>query len=207
MANYKKPATETAPPPNATAKAAAPGPPTAQAPVPAAAKAPVKAAEKKPVKKAATKATEKKATKKTVGRKPAAEKKTAAATAKKPAAKKAATPKVRYEDVFAMAKSRVKTNKGSASKIKKKVAATFEILEAGKEKDFYILIDGGKVTLQKYRYDAATIWIKGTAENIGAVMDNKVKFSDAVAAGSVEIFGTADPESAKDIVLFVAAIF
>jgi hypothetical protein len=204
MANLKKPIAESAPAPTASASAPSVAAAGTSAPAP-------KPTVKKPVKKTAPKASEKKPVKKTAAKKPVAAKKTVASaagkTAGKTVSKKAALPKVRFEDVFALAKSRAKASKANAGKVGKKIAATFQILEGEKEQDFYILIDGGKITLQKYRYDSATIWIKGTAEGLGAVLDNKVKFSDAVSKGTVQIFGTSDPESAKDVVLFVAAIF
>ena len=144
------------------------------------------------------------------GRKPAAAKAAVPATAeakksgRKPAASKADS--VKFKDVVAKAKALAKAKKGSISKISGKIAATFEVLSGDSQKDFYIVIENGKAAVEPYRYDEADIWLKGSPESIAAVMDNKIKFIDAVSSGTIQIFGK-DAESAQAVVLFVAAIF
>ncbi|MCL2055092.1 MAG: SCP2 sterol-binding domain-containing protein [Oscillospiraceae bacterium] len=160
-------------------------------------------------------ATEKPAVKKPIAEKPIVKKPVAEKTAEekpvaeKPVAKKSVKKPVEknigYDDVFAVAKSSVKAKKDSVAKISDKIAATFEVMEGGSQRDFYILIESGKASVQKHRYDEADIWIKGAAGKIAEVMEGKVKLTDALSSGDVEIYGKGG-ESAKYVVLFTEAL-
>lgn len=155
-----------------------------------------KPVEKKPIEKkpAEKKATEKKPVDKKTAVTPVTEKKT---TAKKPAAPK--NKPLSLDDI--VAKGRVKANSGDTSKVTKRIAATFSV-NGMIDGDFYMLIDTGMVSVEPYKYDDADLWIKGSADDITAIFDNKLKFIDAVSSGKVEIWGEA-----KDAVIFSAAIF
>ncbi len=184
------------------AETAAAAPKAEKAPKKAAAPKAAKAEAKKP---AAPKA-EKAAKAPAKASKTAAAKETAPKAAAKTAEKKAPAkrgPKVKeitLGDVVAVV--RTKANAANTTKVTKKIACTVN-LNGNVQGDFYIMLDAGDViAVEPYKYEDADISLWGTAEDMIAVMTNKLKLIDAISTGKIGLWGNAEKA-----VIFVDAIF
>ena len=162
---------------------------------------------KEPAKKTTAKKTAEKKTaeKKTTEKKAAktaakSTKSTKTADKKTPAKKSPKAKQTTLDDVVALAKT--KANSANTTKVTKKIACTINVSGAV-QGDFYIMLDVGEViSVEPYKYDDADISLWGSADDIIAVLTNKIKLIDAISSGKIGLWGNAEKA-----VIFVDAIF
>jgi alkyl sulfatase BDS1-like metallo-beta-lactamase superfamily hydrolase len=121
----------------------------------------------------------------------------------KPAEKSATktTPKkktVSYETLVKTAAE--KLGAADVKGIKYRISANIH-LDGTWDGDFYVLIDGGKVSVEPYDYKDADIFIKSSPEEMLKVLSGETKIVDSIKAEKLEIWGNAQ----KSILLVAAA--